>query len=143
MLFKMYMEIEFSDLQILFDPHSVENSTKTRYIIFRVINFIVFHKYTLILNTMPATSSKKSWNCGNKKTGKVVKKKWLMCSCPNLFGTCFSHQIQNECIFTNNNKCNHFVFVLHSIECGLISFANDFILLFLLFYTMQLFCNWL
>ena len=48
-----------------------ENSTKTKYKMFPLTNFIVSCKYTLILKFMPATQSKKSWDRSNLK-GKAM-----------------------------------------------------------------------
>ena len=39
---------------IIFDLYSIEYSTKTRYLMFKLINFIVFCKYSLVLNLMPS-----------------------------------------------------------------------------------------
>ena len=50
------IKTEYNDLQILFNLNSIEYTTKTRYLMFKLINFIGFcADISLILNRMSAT----------------------------------------------------------------------------------------
>ena len=50
---------EYNDLQILFNLYSIECTTETRYLMFKLIQTLLFCKYSLILNLMPATHPKR------------------------------------------------------------------------------------
>lgn len=60
-LCKMCLKTQCNDLEVIFDLYSIDNNTKTRYSLFKLINFIfyffIFCKYTLIVTLKPATSS--------------------------------------------------------------------------------------
>lgn len=41
-------------MQIFFNLHSTEYRTKTKYLMFKLINLMLFCKYTFMVNLMPA-----------------------------------------------------------------------------------------
>ena len=69
-LCKTDIKPEYMHLQILFNLYSIKYTTKTINLMFKLINLIVFCKYCLTLNLMPATRFKKA-GTGNKRLGKL------------------------------------------------------------------------
>ena len=49
---------DYDDLEILFSIYPIEYTTKTIYFMFKLIDFLFFGKYLLILNLMSATCFK-------------------------------------------------------------------------------------
>lgn len=69
---KPKLKTEYSDYQILFNLYSFEYTAKTQYLEFKLINFFLINKYSLILNLMLATCSKTGQE--QQKTGKRLGK---------------------------------------------------------------------
>lgn len=53
-LCKTHIKTECNDMQIFFNLHSTEYRTKTKYLMFKLINLMLFCKYTFMVNLMPA-----------------------------------------------------------------------------------------
>lgn len=70
MLCKIKIETKCNDFQTPFNPNIIEYNTKPRYLVFKLINFIIIVNI-LILNLLPATHS--------KKVEREATKDWASC----------------------------------------------------------------